>query len=471
MNAAQKRGQATFLRNAAPAGHHARLRKKVACPLFCAAPLVLLLAGCATTSGAQLTERERAQVLMQRGDAKSAVPILEDLHARSAHDFALARALAEAHVKAGSAEQLLQRLQTADTAISHYMQGLVLFARAADATGPAIAQFQRAVELEPEAGELHHRLGVALLESEKYEQAKAPLLRAVQLQPGELSWQLPVAKVLYRSGDSKAAIEALKAVVSGSPSPQEVKVARALMDQIADPFAAFPQAARPTLEQGIQWLQIADVPQQAIISFEEILHDYPDLAVVHALLGLAYQRIDDAGRAVDELKRAIELAPEDGKAHLYLGELYLSHQRPRQGREELEKALALNPLLDEAYARLGDLALERRDQASALRLYRTLAVLVPDSPGAHGKLALVYQLEGDFPAADRELHVVVDKDPDNTEFLLRLGVLHTERFTKAKSADERKQASAEAAKWLAKVLEKQPDNAIASRALETVNAR
>lgn len=431
----------------------------------------VLVTGCATPSGAQLTDRERAQVLMQRGDAKAAVPILEDLHARSAHDFALARALAEAHVKAGSAEALLQRLSTTDTAISHYMQGLVLFARAADATGPAIAEFQRAVELEPSAGELHHRLGVALLESEKYEQAKAPLMRAVQLQPGEVSWQLPVAKVLYRSGDSKGAIEALKAVVSGTPSPADVKVARALMDQIADPFAGFPQAARGTLEQGIQWLQVADVPQQAIISFEEILHDYPDLAVVHALLGLAYQRIDDAGRAVDELKRAIELAPEDGKAHLYLGELYLSHQRPRQGREELERALSLNPLLDDAYLRLGDLALDRRDYVTALKLFRTLVALAPESIAARGKLALVYQLEGDFPAADRELHAVVDRDENNTEFLLRLGVLHTERFTKAKTAEERKLASAEAAKWLSKVLEKQPDNAIASRALETVNAR
>src|SRR6185436_13708762 len=148
---------------------------------------------------ANLSERERAAVLMQRGDAKSAVPILEELYLQSANDFALARALAEAHVKAGSSALLLERLKTADTAVSHYMQGLVLFARAADATGPAIAEFKRAVELEPNAGELHHRLGVALLESEKYELARAPLERAVQLQPNELSWQLPIAKVLYRS--------------------------------------------------------------------------------------------------------------------------------------------------------------------------------------------------------------------------------------------------------------------------------
>jgi hypothetical protein len=99
---------------------------------------LLLVAACATTHTAQLTPREKAAVLMQRGDAKEAVPLLEALYAQAPSDFALARALAEAHVKAGSSELLLQRLKSDDTAISHYMQGLVLFARAADATSPCM---------------------------------------------------------------------------------------------------------------------------------------------------------------------------------------------------------------------------------------------------------------------------------------------------------------------------------------------
>jgi tetratricopeptide (TPR) repeat protein len=435
------------------------------------AVLALAAAACATSDARRLTPREQAAVLMQKGDAKSAVPLLEDLHARSSDDLALARALAEAHVRAGSAPLLLERLHGTDTAVSHYMQGLVLFATSADATTGALAQFERAVELDPLRGELHHRLGLALLESEQYDRALEPLSRALELEPHETSWQLPMAKVLYRSGDTQGAVKALAKVMSGNPTQTDVKVARALMDQIADPFAGFPQAAKGTLEQGIQWLQVADVPQQAIVAFEEILHDHPDLAVVHALLGLAYQRIDDAGRAVDELKRAIELEPKDGKSHLYLGELYLSHQRPKQAQSELEKALELNPLLDDAYARLGDLALDRRDHVTARRHFKALAALAPDSPAARGKLALVHQLEGDWPAADRELHAVVDKDPENVEFILRLGVLHTERFTRAKTPDERQKASQGAARWLQKVLEKQPDNALASRALETVNAR
>jgi len=84
---------------------------------------------------------------------------------------------------------------------------------------------------------------------------------------------------------------------------------------------------------------------------------------------------------------------------------------------------------------------------------------------------LIYQLDGNWPGADRELKSVIDREPENVEFMLRLGVLHTERFTKAKSASEKKEASTEAAKWLEKVLDAQPENALASRALERIKQR
>jgi tetratricopeptide (TPR) repeat protein len=266
-------------------------------------------------------------------------------------------------------------------------------------------------------------------------------------------------------------VAALAKLVASEPSPAEVTTARALMDQISDPFAGVPKAAERKLEQGLAWLREADVPQQAIVAFEEILRDYPDLPVVHALLGLAYQRLDDAGRAVDEFKRAIELAPDVGRTWFYLGELYLARQRPEQAREAFEKAVALDPLLDEAYLRLGDLELERRDVAQARDHFRILTSLQPDSVPAHGKLALALQLLGDYPAADRELRRVLDKDPENVEFMLRLGLLHAERHLRATQASERQRASEEASRWLRKVLELQPENALASRTLESLKGQ
>jgi Flp pilus assembly protein TadD len=431
------------------------------------------LTGCRTMGGstqAPLSPREQAQVLLARGEGDKALPLLVELQAKEPRDLTLARMVAEAHVKAGSADAFLASLASRDTAISHYQQGLVRFARAADASAPAIADFRRAAALDPNEPEYRYRLGVALLESEQYEPARVELEAAIKQAGDRPAWFLPLAKVRYRAGDNKGATEAIRTVVTGNPAPTDVKTARALMDQIADPFAGFPRSARAQLEQAIQWLEVADVPQQAIVQLEEVLRDHPDEAILHALLGLSWARLDDAGRAVEELKRAVELAPDDGKNHLYLAQLYEARQRPKNAEEHYLKALEHNPVLDEAWLKLGDSALERQDLIAARKNFQVAARLVPDSAAAHGKLALVLQLDGNWPAADRELHLVLDKDEENVEFMLRLGVLHTERFTHARSSSERSEAAAEASKWLNKVLDAQPENAIASRALERLNA-
>ncbi len=437
------------------------------------AALLFLLSGCVTVgaAGAKLTPREEAQVLLQRGEGGKALELLLDLQKKSPGDLAIARMVAEAHVKAGSAEKFLAELAPKDTAIRHYQQGLVRFARASDASAPAIADFKRAAALAPEEPEYRYRLGVALLESEQYEPARVELEAAVKQVPDRSSWHLPLAKVRYRTGDNKGAVEAIRTVVTSSASPADVKVARALMDQIADPFSGFPRSARAQLEQAIQWLEVADVPQQAIVQLEELLHDHPDEAIIHALLGLSWARLDDAGRGVESLKRAIELAPTDGKNHFYLAQLYETRQRTKAAEEQYQLALERNPVLEEAWLHLGDAALNRQDYIAARKDFEVAVRLVPESAPAHGKLALVHQLDGNWPAADKELRAVLDKDPENLEFMLRLGVLHTERYTKSKSDSEREQASTEATVWLNKVLEAQPENAIASRALARLKMR
>ncbi|ATB47670.1 tetratricopeptide repeat protein [Corallococcus macrosporus] len=439
-----------------------------------------LLAGCSTTSANSAKERptdplSQARAYLDEHQPTKALGLLTELHRKSPEDLDVARSLTEAQVKAGQTDawiaELQKRIAAGERAVDQYMLGLALFSRARDAGAPSVAAFERAVDLSPDTAEFHYRLGLARLESEQYTEALGPLRRATTLAPDRTAWRLPLAKALHRTGDAPGAVEALGAVVRGQPTPAEVTTARALMEQIADPFSGFPKAAEAKLEEGLRYLNDLDAPQHAILAFEEILLDYPDVAVVHALLGLAYQRLDDAGRAVDEFKQAIERAPRDGKNHLYLGELYLSRQRPDAARTSFEKAVSLHPLLETAWFHLGDLLLERRDLKAARESFTVATSLSPDNVAMRGKLALVYQLDGDFAAAERELRHVVEKDPENMEFSLRLGLLYTEQAMKASRPEARKTAASEAEHWLMKVLETQPENAVASRALQQLKAQ
>lgn len=394
------------------------------------------------------------------------MPLLERLAQESPQDLTIARQLCEAHTRAGTGPQLLARLAARKDAHAAYMRGLLLFASAASAGAPALEAFREAVRLAPAEAEFHYRLGVALLESEADQPALGELREALRLSPAHPGWNLPLAKALFRTGQGPEGVTALRVVVTSSSSPADIRVAQALIERHADPFAPVPASVRPRLEQVVTWLEGDAVPQQALVQLEELEHDFPDLAIVHTLLGAAWARMDDAGKSVEEFRRAIELAPTDGKNHLYLGELYLGRQRPRQANEHFEKALALNPLLDRAWFHLGDAALEANDLQAARERFGACARIVPEDPSAHGKLALVLQLLEDWPAAERELQGIVDRDPENLEYVLRLGVLHAEHALKAREPSERKRAATDARKWLGQVLDKQPENAIASRAME-----
>ena len=431
----------------------------------------LLVVACASAQkeGRKLTPLEQARVDLGRGQSESALAVMRELHRAAPEDLDIARTYAEAAVSAHHADALVAETLAAnlrrETAANHYLLALAYFDRSADAGGKALEEFQRAIILAPASAELVYRFGLALVESERFKDALAPLERARELGPERAALYLPLAQARARTGDRKGAVAALSTFVASRPSPKDVARARKIVDALQDPFADFPEAARGRLNEGLGWLRNADVPQRAVVSFEEILRDYPDLPSIHALLGLAYQRVDDAGRAVDEFRRAIDLAPDVGKTYLYLGDLYLGRQRADAAREAFEKAVELNPLLDDGYQRLGDAALDRRNLPVAEHNFRILTTLEPAEIGPKSKLAAVLQLMGDFGGAEHELRLGLDKDPENLELKLRMGLLFTEARQKATTAEQRHRNSDEAAVWLREVLKVQPENVVASRAL------
>ncbi|HZH03623.1 MAG TPA: tetratricopeptide repeat protein, partial [Myxococcaceae bacterium] len=283
----------------------------------------VLAMGCAHTGRPPLTDWEQAEDYLRTGQGARAVPLLEAMHARNPKDYEVARSLVEAHDQAGQSAALAQRLQGEvsknPSAVGHYMRGLALFAATHEATPEGVAEFERALALEPRRAELHYRLGLTYVESEQYEAALAPLRRAAELAPYRRAVQLPLSKVLSKLGDRKGAVAALARVVSLGPTREEVATARALI-AAWDPIAKLPEGARGDFERGMHALT-QDSPQDALTAFEAVVQTHPDLAFGPALLGLAYQRLDDPGRAVESFRRSIELDPSQALPHLYLGNL------------------------------------------------------------------------------------------------------------------------------------------------------
>lgn len=369
------------------------------------AAIAILFACCCShlPAPAVPTAQERARSLLRQGQPDKAIPILAELHRQAPDDLSVARALVEAHLGAGRLGELIAQLsgRESPTAAKHYMLGLAYFGQSPHSAQAAIRELQAAIALAPREAELPYRLGLALLASEQYRSALPPLERAVELAPARSEIFLTLARARYRLGDFEGAVSALRQLVAASPTPAEVAAAREVMDAIADPFTAVPPAARGALESSLRLLNEMDAPQDAIATLEEIARQNPRLPIVHTLLALAYQRLDDDGSAVDELKRAIELSPRDGRTLYYLGELYIRRRRTAQAQECFQRAVELNPLLEDAYLRLGDWAIEERDLPTAQARFQIAVALSPDSLAPRAKLALAMQLQGNLAGAEQ----------------------------------------------------------------------
>jgi Flp pilus assembly protein TadD len=82
---------------------------------------------------------------------------------------------------------------------------------------------------------------------------------------------------------------------------------------------------------------------EALAGYEALAARAPDSSAVHRMLGAAVKKKGDVARAEGELRKAVELDPQDALAHRDLGVLLYETNRQDLALPEAEKALALDP--------------------------------------------------------------------------------------------------------------------------------
>ena len=277
---------------------------------------------------------------------------------------------------------------------------------------------------------------------------------------------MPLALALSRAGDRQGAVAALRTILTLSPDEHDLAVAHQVMNRIIDSFREFPKAIDAEFQRGLEYMEKADSPQQAMVAFEEILERFPDLAVVHAALGLCFQRLDDSSRAMEEFRRALELAPEDPRNHLYVADLYFAKERFDRATEGYKAAIERDPLSDHAYERLGAIALQRGSAEEAVGWLKTLVLLRPADLGARQSLGTALIGQGALDAAAREFEAILAREPKNVEAMLRLATVDAARSRHEKDPALAAAARTRAIKRLEEVLDLQPQNLFAARTLQ-----
>ncbi len=424
--------------------------------------LVAILCACAGRKQQDTASLLReAQADLAAGRGEKAQRAFEEVLSRDPRELAAVRGRIEAARKRGGLEPLLRELRDgAREALGFYALGLAEFA--AGNEGAAVLALRKAAELRPGEPDIQYRLGVALLDGEKFGEAKGPLAKAAELAPRVARYRPALAMCLSRLGDRKAALLALHDFARLEPTPEEAALAVKVARSLTDLFRDLPPPARSDLEQALGYL-LRDAPGIAAPQLETLVARLPDLAPAHALLGLAAARLDEAGRAVTELRRAAELAPDLPQPHAWLAELYAAKEKPELAAAEYAAALERNPLDPETLRHLGTLRLER-GLPNPLEPLEQAALLQPDDDAL---LLLVARAEiagGEQARAMGRLERLADRHPEDAEVLLRLAMLLFDERARAASP-ARGDLTQRVETLLKKVLALQPENAAANRLL------
>jgi len=157
-----------------------------------------------------------------------------------------------------------------------------------------------ALEQRPAWAEGHAMLALTYVEEERWETASKLFEQALELDAGLHKARVPYGWCLYYLGESERARTSFRSYLEHDPDYPDAVYALALIDFDDDELASAERLLR------------------RVILLGRTRRDMDRQAMAHARLGDLYMRQGQLSRAKLELQRAIELDPDNTKAHFKL---------------------------------------------------------------------------------------------------------------------------------------------------------
>jgi tetratricopeptide (TPR) repeat protein len=131
-----------------------------------------------------------------------------------------------------------------------------------------------------------------------------------------------------------------------------------------------------------------------------------------------------AGRALENLQKAVDLDPSNVMARMTLAGYYLNAPgiaggSKKKAREQIVEIVKYEPV--EGNALLASLHVDNEEYDQAIEKLRFCIDAEPENPGYHYQLAMVFQKQEQFDAAFEEFDAMLALDPDSRGGLYQTG--------------------------------------------------
>ncbi|MCJ7738810.1 MAG: tetratricopeptide repeat protein, partial [Anaerolineae bacterium] len=327
----------------------------------------------------------------------------------------------------------------------------------------AVREYLAALRVNPQYAEAHNNLAIAYKELHRLDDAIREAENAVELgyEPAQallntlrrlprpvlnedfsmLDWQSEAQEPQVAGGDSREAevpqeknaidLEAMTTAklreiaaqrdIAGRSRMRKQELMQAIRTSQAPPVddaATHPvvvePAAVPTDQKHEQRAPTIDEEPERELSRASA----SEQAQQHIEFGLRHLGMGSPDQAVDELRVALSIDPENFQAHAALANAFYEIDRLGDAVTEYKKALRLNPSNPEAHLNLGMVYEDQGLLAQAIAEYKTATRLATRMAQAHVNLGLAYRQQGDLPSAERELRIAAGLGSHGAEAFL-----------------------------------------------------
>jgi tetratricopeptide (TPR) repeat protein len=265
----------------------------------------------------------------------------------------------------------------------------------------AAKHLQRATELDPEKAKPHLYLALALVKTGQTESAVMTAERAQSFGASEnADFHDALGGVFQELGRQNEAQQCFKQAVSLDPGREDYFRHLAAVQRKAEDNAG----AIATLQSGLAHL--------------------PGSARLHYLLGLTFMSRGSSAEALDPLRKAAELEPENPDYQQSLGLCLEDLEKDNEAMASFNRVLALDANRTVAFLQIGILQMKVGATAEAERSFKTALTIDASYAPAYFRLGKIYYDRNDDAQALKFLEKARELDPDWEDTYFLLGTLY-----------------------------------------------
>jgi tetratricopeptide (TPR) repeat protein len=239
----------------------------------------------------------------------------------------------------------------------------------------AIANYDRAIDLNPAYTIAYNNRGNAHKALQDYQRAIADYDRAIDLNP-----QYAIA--YNNRGNAYRALQDYQRAITDYDRAIDLN----------------PEYAKAYNNRGIAYKDLQDY-QQAIADYDRAIDLNPQYAEAYGNRGNAYKALQDYQRAIQDYDQVLALNPQDAKAYNNRGNTYKALQDYQQAIADYDRAIDLNPEYALAYNNRGNTYSALQDYQRAIADYDRAIALDPEYAVAYDNRGDAYKALQDYQRA------------------------------------------------------------------------